>query len=265
MNKTELLNKLAQDGEERLVLARVMDKLDQAGQRGVPAHTFFLSPAERAATERLIAACGHPRHLFWGGYEGAERAVCAFLPDWQEPEDFLSDPEGPICAVRLSFQEGAGLSHRDFLGSVLGLGITREKVGDLLVGPADCQVILLREAEHIVLSQLDQVGRQKVKAAPCPLEGLAVPEKQVKVVKDTVATLRLDAVAATGFSFSRAKMADLISSKKLTLNGRECDKPDRAVAQGDILACRGLGKCVLTQVIGTSKKGRMMIVMERYI
>ena len=84
-------------------------------------------------------------------------------------------------------------------------------------------------------------------------------------VLDTVATLRLDAVAASGFSMSRSKMADLISSKKLMLNGRECDKPDRPVGEGDVLVCRGLGKCVLSTISGPSKKGRIMIVIERYI
>ena len=84
-------------------------------------------------------------------------------------------------------------------------------------------------------------------------------------VLDTVATLRLDAVAASGFSISRSKMADLISSKKLMLNGRECDKPDRPVGEGDVLVCRGLGKCVLSTVSGPSKKGRTMILIERYI
>lgn len=265
MNKTELLNKIAQDGDERLLLARVMDKLELTRQRDIPAHTFFLSTAERASTERLIAACGHPSHVFWGGYPGAERTVCAFLPGWQGPEDWTGGEDGPLCALRLSFQEGSGLSHRDFLGSILGLGITREKVGDLLVGEAACHVVLLHEAEGILLSQLDQVGRRRVSATPCALSALVAPEKQVKVIRDTVATLRLDAVAATGFSFSRSKMSDLISSKKLTLNGRECDKPDRLVAEGDAMSCRGLGKCVLAEVSGTSKKGRVMIVVERYI
>lgn len=265
MTKTELLNKLAQDADERLLLARVMDKLDVTRQRDIPAHTFFLSMAERASAERLIAAAGHPRHVFWGGFEGAERTVCAFLPDWMEPETWTGDEDGPLAAVALGYPADADLTHRDFLGSILGLGITREKVGDLLVGETRCQVALLREVEDVLLTQLDQVGRQKVKTNRCPLADLIPPEKTVKLIRDTVATLRLDAVASSGFSVSRSKMADLITGKRLTLNGRECSKPDRTVAQGDILACRGLGKCVLREVIGQSKKGRIMLVIERYL
>ena len=118
MNKTELLNKLAADADERLVLARVLDKLDLTRNRGIPAHTFFLSLAERAAAERLIAASGRPRHRFWGGYEEAERTVCAFLPDWLEAEDWRAGPDCPLRALRLSVPTGAGLTHRDFLGSI---------------------------------------------------------------------------------------------------------------------------------------------------
>ena len=265
MNKTELLNKLAADADERLVLARVLDKLDLTRNRGIPAHTFFLSLAERAAAERLIAASGRPRHRFWGGYEEAERTVCAFLPDWLEAEDWRAGPDCPLRALRLSVPAGAGLTHRDFLGSILGLGITREKVGDLLVGEEGCQAVLLRELEHVLLSQLDQVGRQRVRVSPMAPADLTPPVRQVKQIRDTVATLRLDAVAASGFSISRSKMADLISSKKLMLNGRECDKPDRPVGEGDVLVCRGLGKCVLSTISGPSKKGRIMIVIERYI
>ena len=81
MNKTELLNKLSRDSEERLLLARTLDRLELARTRNIPACTGFLSPQERASVENLLSASGHPAHLFYGGYEGAERTVCAFLPD----------------------------------------------------------------------------------------------------------------------------------------------------------------------------------------
>ena len=96
MNKTELLNKFSKDPEERMVLARVLDQMDRAQNRSVPCATQFLSPAQRAAAQSLLAACGHPRCLFTGGYEGAERTICAFLPDWLEAETF--DPEEELCA-----------------------------------------------------------------------------------------------------------------------------------------------------------------------
>ena len=265
MNKTELLNRCAGGDEEtRLILARALDKLETAERRGVPAHTPFLSPAQRVAVEGLINASGHPRHLFTGGYEGAERTICVFLPDWLEEEDW---PAGghPLAALQLSAPAGAKLTHRDWLGSILGLGLTREKLGDLLVSDNQCQAIVLSETADIVRSQLDKVGRYPVKAAPLALDELTVPERTVKLVRDTFATLRLDAVAASAFSLPRSKAAALITSGRVSLNHVECTKPDRPVNEGDIITCRGSGKCVVKSINGQSKKGRIMAELERYV
>ena len=266
MNKTELLDRCARSGEERTLLARVLDKLELAQNRGVPAHTPFLSPGEQAALADLLAAWGHPRHLFWGGYPDAERRVCAFLPDWQEEDGLLSDPEGPLAALEAKFPAGAALGHRDILGALMGLGITREKVGDILLpGPGVCQVVVLRDALPILLSQWEGAGRWKVSLEAIPLDRLAPKPAQVKTIRDTVATPRLDAVLAAGFSLSRSKAAGYISSGKVAVNHRECLKSDKLVEEGDVLTCRGLGKCVVREVPGQSKKGRTMLVLERYV
>ena len=265
MNKTELLNRLARDGEERLLLARALDKLELARNRGTPSHTGFLSPHERAAVEGLIQACGYPSHLFSGGCPDAERTVCAFLPDWLEEEDWRSGPEySPIRAIRCTWS-GGGLTHRDFLGAILGLGLDREKVGDILVGEGTCDVLVLEEVADFLLFHLDQAGRVRLKARPVGLEELSSPAVQVKPIRDTVSSLRLDAVAASGFSLSRGRAAELITSGKVQLNHQECLKPDRPVKEGDTISCRGLGKCVVKEVGGPSKKGRILIGLERYV
>lgn len=265
MTKTELLNKCAGGDEEtRLVLARALDKLEAASRRSVPAHTQFLSPAQRVAVEGLINSSGHPRHLFHGGFEGAERTVCVFLPDWMEEEDWPSG-EHPLAALQFAAGAGAKLSHRDWLGSVLGLGLTREKMGDLLVEENCCQIILLAETAPIVLSQLEKVGRYPVSGRAIPLEELAPPQRTVKLIRDTFATLRLDAVTASAFSLPRSKAAALINSGRVSLNHVECTKPDRSVGEGDIITCRGSGKCVVKSITGQSKKGRIMAELERYI
>jgi len=264
MTKTELLNKTAQDPAQRLLLAKALDKLELTRARSIPSHTGFLSPEERGALEGLIAASGHARHFFFGGYEGAERTLCVFLPDWQEEEDFLTS-DAPVSLLRASFHESGTLSHRDFLGSVLGLGVTREKVGDLLVSGHQCDLLIVRELEEFLLQHLERAGRTALKLTALPLTSLAPPEVQTKLIRDTVATLRLDAVMAGGFSLSRGKAADLISAGRVQLNHRDCVKPDRTVARGDVISCRGLGKCVVTETGGLSKKGRIMIVLERYL
>lgn len=264
MTKGEIVKRHARDEDERLLLARVLDKLDQAQNRSNPAYTHFLSPAHRVLVEQAMASCGHPTHRFFGGYEGAERTVCGFAPDWMEGESLFPAGE-PVTALRISFHDSADLTHRDFLGAVLGLGITREKIGDMLVGDRTCDVLVLQDCAPIVASQLFEVGRYSVKCGPLALDMLEAKPPEVKVVRDTVATLRLDAVAASGFSLARGKAAGLIESGRMTLNHREVTKPDRLVAQGDKIACKGLGKFIIKEASGLSKKGRVMVVLERYL
>ena len=264
MNKTELLNKFSKDPDERLVLARALDQMDRTANRSIPCATQFLSPAQRAALEPLLAAAGHPRHLFHGGYEGAERTVCVFLPDWQEAEDWRAEDE--LAAIQCGFPSiGAGLTHRDLLGGLMGIGLTREKVGDILMGGTAAQIVCLKEAAPIILSQFDQAGRCRLKPREIPLSGLAPAPAQVKVIRDTVSALRLDAVLASGFSLARGKAADAIIAGRVSVNHRECLKPDKLLAEGDALTCRGLGKCVVKTVGGQSRKGRIIIEIERYL
>jgi len=263
MNKTELLNRFSKDQEERVALARVLDQMERTRERSIPCATQFLSPARRAAAEALLNACGHPRHIFHGGYEGAERTVCVFLPDWLEGEDWT--PSEELAALEADFPPNVELSHRDLLGGLMGIGLTREKVGDILMGEGSAQIVALKPALPIILSQFQEAGRARLKLREVPLEELAPAPAQVKVVRDTVAALRLDAVLSTGFSIARGKAAGLISAGRVSVNHRECVKGDRSVAEGDVLTCKGLGKCVLKHVGGQSRKGRIVIEIERYV
>ena len=264
MNKTELLNKFSKDPDERIVLARALDRMERAASRSVPCATQFLSPAQRAALEPLLAASGHPRHLFHGGYGGAERTVCVFLPDWLEGPDWAAEDE--LAAIECAYPPtGAELTHRDLLGGLMGIGLTREKVGDILMLDAAAQVVCLREAAPIILSQFDQAGRYRLRLREISLSELAPAPAQVKVLRDTVSALRLDAVLAAGFSLSRGRAAEAVAAGRVSVNHRECLKPDKPVAEGDVLTCRGLGKCVLKTVGGLSRKGRTVIEIERYL
>lgn len=263
--KTELLNKYGKNPEDRILLSRVLDKLTLALNHNMPASTFFLSPSEQASIADFLPHCGHPRHLFWGGHRQAERKVCFFLPDWQEEEGILDGTDDTLSAIEATFPSDASLSHRDILGGLMGLGLTREKLGDIFVESGKCQLVLLRETLPILLSQWHSAGRWSLKLQEISLSQLHPNPPQVKVIRDTVASLRLDSVLACGFSTSRSKASDFICAGRVSVNHRECIKSDRLIAQGDILSCRGLGKCVVKEVLGQSKKGRIMLVLERYI
>ena len=262
MDRRQLLDRAAQSGEERVLLAHILDKCEQSRQRNIPAATDFLSPAEqRAAQDLLHAAAIHEGYAFRGGYERAERKMLFFLPDWQEE----ADESESMTALRCTYRKEDTLTHRDFLGSLMAQGITREKLGDILVSEGSCDLIVSRDIAPYLLQNVTSAGRVKLSVSEIELSGLNIPELKVKEIRDTVSSLRLDSVLAVGFSLSRGKAAEAVTSGKVQVNWTDCQKPDRPVAQGDTLTLRGLGKCVLEEVGHQTKKGRVFVTLKRYL
>jgi RNA-binding protein YlmH len=265
MEKRELLDRFARDGDQRLLLARILDQAQRGNDRGIPTHTGFLSPAEQAVSADLLMAAYPGQGVLFGGYPEAERKVWGFLPDWLEEEFWQTGEDCPVKALRVTVPKEASLTHRDYLGSLMGLGITREKLGDILLTDTGAQVLALGETLPILLSQWDKVGRYPIRLAEMPLADLTPTKGETKLIHATAASPRLDAVLAAGFSIPRSRAADLIRAGRVMVNHRPCEKADKPVEEGDTLTCRGLGKCVLTALGGTSKKGRTILELERYL
>ncbi len=263
MDKAALLDRLGLAGDDRLTLAKVLDRAAQAQRRNVPAHTDFLSPQQRQTALDLLRLAGIPEtaYVSGGGYEGAERQVLLFLPDWMEPEG----AESPVRCLRAAYREADKPSHRDFLGSLMGLGIVREKVGDILVGPESTDLLVLDSVEDFLLQNWSSTGRTRLSVSAVELDHLHIPAAQRKEVRDTVSSLRLDAVAASAFRLARGKAAALIESGKVQLNWRECVKSDRLLEPGDVVSARGFGKFELAEVGGLTRKGRISIVLLVYV
>ena len=261
MDRRQLLDRAARTAEERVLLAHILDRQEQCAQRNIPTHTGFLSPAEqRSALEVLHAAAVHDGFALVGGYEGAERQMLCFLPAWQEqPEE-----DELVAVLRCTFYEEGALTHRDFLGSLMGLQLAREKIGDILVSSRSADLIVSADIADYLVQNLTSAGRIALHTARIEREALTVPERKVREIRDTVATLRLDAVAASGFSMSRARAQELIASGRVQLNHRETLKSDAPVAEGDVISARGLGRFEVALVGGLSKKGRTGVVLRRY-
>lgn len=262
MKKQDLLNRITTHPEERVLLSRVWDLLDAARQRSIPQHTRFLTPEEQRLVDSLMHALGEEDYAFWGGYAEAQRRICVFLPPWLALEQWEAQP---ITAVRASWFAGDSLTHRDLLGGLMGLGIKRELVGDLLVDKESCDILVLSQIVPFLQEQFTSAGRVRLHLEEIDLHRLHIPVQQVRRIRDTVAGLRLDAVAAAGFSVSRAKMAEYIRSGRVSVNWAETGKTDLPMRAGDIISCRGLGKCRLAQVGQLSRKGRTIIELERYL
>lgn len=265
MDKSKLLDRLGVTGDDRLLLAKVLDRAEQAQSRNIPAATDFLSPQQQMLTLDLLRLTGIPEtgYARLGGYDGAERNLFLFVPDWLDPEDAGS--HSPIRCLRASFRAEERLTHRDFLGSLMGMGIVREKVGDILVGPDSADLLVLDTVADFLLRSWSSAGRAKLTVTAIESHDLHFPEVKCQEVRDTVSSLRLDAVASTGFKMARGKAADLVASGRVQVNWRECTKPDKLLSAGDTVSARGFGKFELAEVGGVTRKGRTAIVLKRYV
>ncbi|MCI9120770.1 MAG: hypothetical protein HFG00_04480 [Oscillibacter sp.] len=261
MNKSALLDRLGR--EDRLVLAKVLDRAEQAESRNIPAATDFLTPQQQAQAQELLRLAGisETSYVLQGGYAGAERQIFLFLPEWMEAETAGS----PIRGLRAAYREEEKPSHRDFLGSLMGMGVVREKIGDILVASGSTDLLVLESVADFLVQSWTSAGRTKLRVTEIDLDCLHLPAVQRKEVRDTVSSLRLDAVAASGFRLARGKAAALIESGKVQLNWRECVKPDKLLEAGDVVSARGFGKFELSEVGGLTRKGRLSIVLQVYI
>lgn len=265
MDKGALLDRIGAAGEDRLALAKVLDRAVQAQNRGAPAATDFLSPQLQAQGRDLLRLAGAPEtaYVLQGGYEGAERRLFLFLPDWLEPEDAAD--YSPIRAIRAAFREEDRLTHRDFLGSLMGAGIVREKIGDILVGSGSADLLVLDGVADFLLQSWTSAGRARLAVSAIEPDSLHIPAARREELRDTVRSLRLDAVASAGFRTARGRAADLIASGRVQLNWRECTKPDKLLCEGDVVSAWGLGKFRLKEIGKQTKKGRITIVLEKYV
>jgi len=261
MQVREMIAKAPCEQEEKILLSHVADVLERGRSRNVPTFTDFLSPREQALVRQVLPMCPC---TFWGGREEAERAVCVYLPDYLD-EDWLYTDEAPLSALRAEFSEREKLTHRDFLGSLMGCGIQRSAVGDILVSDHSADFFVTRAMAPYINQNLLSAGRVKLSVSEIDLTQVLVPEQKVTEQRDTVASLRLDAVCASAFRLSREKAAVAIQAGRVSLNNLPCEKPDKAVSEGDTISLRGTGKAMLAEVSGKTKKGRIAIVLRRYV
>lgn len=261
MDKSTLLDKIAQTEEDRILLARIFDKIAAGERKNIPAFTCFLTRREQLLAAQMLRGT---LVTFFGGTEAAERCVCCYLPDYLEETVLHEADFSPICAVRAEYYEADDLSHRDFLGSLMGCGIKRETVGDIFVGRGQCDFLVTREILPYLLQNLTSAGRTKLHLRQIPLDEIAVPEQDVREIRATVCSLRLDSVIGAGFGLARGKAAAAIESGKVTLNDLPCQKADKTVAEGDKIVLRGMGKIQLQGIGGRTKKDRLGVIIRRF-
>ena len=245
-----------------MLLAKLWDKISAGIRRNIPANTCFLSPRELEMARYLFG--DEPGLYAFGGHEDAERKMLIYLPEYLE-EESLYEEDAPLACLRAAFFESDALSHRDFLGALMGAGIGRETVGDICVGKGSCDFFVTAEIAPYIQQNFLSAGRTRLRIEQVSLRDAQIPEPEVKEIRDTLASLRLDSVISSGFRIGRSLAAQYVSAGKAAIDGLPCEKPDKAVSQGTKISVRGLGKIKLHSVNGQTKKGRISVVIHRYV
>lgn len=256
------IEKIARSPEDRMLLAKLWDKVSAGIRRNIPANTCFLSPRELEMARYLFG--DEPGLCAFGGYAEAERKMLCYLPDYLD-ESSLYAEDAPLACLRADFFEGDTPTHRDFLGALMGSGIAREAVGDICVGKGSCDFFVTAEMAPYVIQNFLSAGRTRLHLTQVPLSQARIPEPEVREIRDTLASLRLDSVISSGFRIGRSLAAQHVCAGKAAIDGLPCEKPDKAVAEGAKISVRGLGKIRLSSVGGVTKKGRIPVVIHRYV
>lgn len=256
------IEKIAKTPEDRVLLGKIYDKIDTAMRRDIPGSTCFLSPRELEMARFLFGE--QPGLTAFGGYSEAERKMLVYLPEYLE-ESALLEEDSPIACLRAEFFAGDSPTHRDFLGALIGAGIGRETIGDICVDSGSCDFFVTAELAPYLLQSFDTAGRTRLHLHRIPLTQVQVPQQAFQEIRDTLASLRLDSVISSGFRIARGRAAEAIAAGKAAINGLPCEKPDKAVSQGDKVSLRGFGKLQVAQVGGTTKKGRISVTLHKFL
>ena len=251
--------------ETELLLSLIDDKLRKCEDGYMLTHTHFLSPGERSAA-MVHLKNRYPNHVFWGGFPDAERTVLFLLPDYMEKDGFsLLEEDEPLCLISCRTTSSRALTHRDYLGALLGLGIERDVIGDILVHENGADIIAMKSISDYLLANFTKVASASLKISVDPIQNLIPPTIRTELVRESVASLRLDNMLSAVFNVSRSAASEAIARGTVFVNDIEASKPDMRISEGDKLVLRGKGKAYFREQGGMTRKGRLSVLFEKYI
>lgn len=266
------------DARKKLLSARIADLIEET-ERGYVTNTSFLDLSEVFFLKEYVKRSALSQRIFlFGGYDNAERKCAFFLPEYfesviEDAEDIKSvfemlydDISAKIRAVRISGSGYKTLTHRDYLGALLHLGINRSALGDICVtSEHGCMLFASPAVAELITSGCEKIGSDKVKIEQLPLSLDFKYERKMKDISDTVASDRLDCVVSSLANVSREKAKELILSALVECNYTQALRTDLKIQNGDTVSVRGVGKFIIEDITDETKKGRLRLSAKKYI
>ena len=257
--------------EKDILISHALDMKEKCADNSVITSTNFMSLEEIStvkATEKQFSQ--YADTFYYGGYEDAERRLAIFLPKFlcvTDIDEYLRENEddNPVCILRLKKDKFSTLSHRDYLGAIMGLGIKREMTGDIKVSDEGADVFCLKSIASFLSENLRKSGRGSVEGEILSVQQYNAGSEKTEIKFYSVASLRLDNIVSAAFNLSRSVASEAINKGIVYVNSSQCLKNDFMLKQGDKIVLRGKGKAVLHEIIGENKKGRVHINIKRYL
>ncbi|MBP3370752.1 MAG: hypothetical protein J6L85_08375 [Clostridia bacterium] len=255
--------------EQEELYAR-LDDMKKRAVRGEIGISAFFSPREVHYAKEYLAKGGVP-FFAYGGYADAERKKIYVLPEYMEgvsmPEELEQYGEQVgICAVRARGSGFCSLCHRDFMGSLLGMGIERDVIGDIIMtGEHEALVICESQIAGFLVSEWREVGHDRIKCSQAEITEDFIPERKFAQINDTVASARLDCVVAAVCNLARERARECVVSELCEVD-YECEsRPDKDVSAPCLISVRGYGKFRILSIGGQTKKGRLRISAQKFL
>lgn len=250
------------NSDDKFFFARLSDMLSQCERNTVSVFSDFLDERQSAQAEKWCSCnTGHFLYKLWGGHENAGRKMLAIYPDFYA--DYIIE-DFPFQCITFTYRKEDKLTHRDFLGTLMGMKIRRDTIGDIVVGEGMTQIFVTEIVAKLILATVSKIGRTGVKCSdekPFEME----VRQEFRTLSGTVASLRLDCILSLATGLSREKSAVLIRSDKVEINHFVTESVSEEVNSGDILSVRGYGKFLLYEVGGNTRKNRIHIILKKFV
>lgn len=267
MEKQELLKEY-KNQDDKILLSFILDKIKFVATKNKIENTNFLNMQQIDLVEVFLKKIKYTNYILWGGYETAERKVLILYPD-KLNENMVSKNYSKIMnivRIKLSENECGKYSHRNYLGAIIKLGIEREKVGDILVSNEGADLIVSKEISKYLIQELPMLKRfESSNIIEEKIEKLNKVEPKVELVNIIVPSARLDNFVSDLARTSRTKAIEIIKEERVFVNGKLELKTSKQIKENDIITIRGKGRFVVKEFSGTTRSGRIIAIIEKFI
>lgn len=259
---------IEQTEEDKLLIAKILDKITYCKTKNKIVYTDFLNIHEKNIVQKLLKENKDINYIFFGGYEDAEREILIIFPDKIDKTMLESNYNNILEIIQINLPEElcGTYEHRDYLSGIIKLGVVRAKVGDILVTPKGAQIILIKELSDFFINNLSQLTRfSKAIISSHTLQDIVKKEINFKEINVILSSLRLDKFVAELGKCSRNKANSLILEGRVLINSENEFKPSKAIKEKDIITIRGKGKFIFDSIEKTTKNGKFVVKVQKYI